>query len=437
MKVLLIDGQNMLLDLALTAIDEGHDVRIWQKPHDNGVRSRIGEGWLERVPDWRKHTNWADLILSSDNAKYMRELDAHRRRGYPIVNGHAEVASWESDRLKGQQMFEAAGIKTVPSLNFTKPNDAIAHVLKTGGRFVSKPNGDGDKVMTYVSKGPEDMLSMFDRWRDLGKLKGSFMLQEFIPGIEMAVSGWFGPRGFAPYWLENFEFKKLMNDDKGPNTGEQGTLIKYVTQSKLAREVLEPLAPMLHREDFVGFIDVNVIVDKKGTPWPMEFTSSRLGNPTFYMQHAMHPNSVTWMKDLVDGIDSFVPDTRICCGVVVAIPDYPYSKATGRETDGFPIWGITARNDKHVHLSDARMGDGWDSLNGKLKKVKMPVTAGDYVYIATGVGDSVQQAVQRAYKVTNEVRLSNSPLIRTDIGKRLERQLPELQKFGYAEEWVY
>ena len=79
------------------------------------------------------------------------------------------------------------------------------------------------------------MVYMLEKWKRLGKQR-DFHLQEFIPGIEMGVGGWFGPNGWVSGWEENWEFKKLMDGDKGVATGEQGTVLRYVTRSKLAKK---------------------------------------------------------------------------------------------------------------------------------------------------------------------------------------------------------
>lgn len=437
MKILLIDNLSSFLDFALRCMEHGHQVKVWMGSDKRGNRSTVGDGMLDKIPDWRSAMKWADLIVTSDNVIHMRELESYRKAGFPIFNAHAAVTEWELNRGTGQRVFEAAGIPTIESPVFTSYDKAIAFVEKTMKRYVSKPSGDADKALTYVSKGPRDMISMLERWKKLNKLKAPFILQEFKPGIEMAVSGWFGPNGFSKYFLENFEFKKLMNDDKGPATGEQGTLMRYVTESKLADLVLKPLAPELFRQGYCGFIDVSVMIDEKGQPWPMEHTCTRFGWPLFQIQQELHPDPVGWMYDLVYGLDSFEPDKRIAAGVVVAIPDYPYSHLTKKEVSDFPIWGITDQNREHVHLAEVKLGMGVEEKGGKIVRKKMPVTAGDYAYVATGKAGTVEAATKAAYRVVDQIELSNSPILRTDIGNRLEKQLPKLQKLDFALGWKY
>jgi phosphoribosylamine--glycine ligase len=62
----------------------------------------------------------------------------------------------------------------------------------------------------------------------------------------------------------------------------------------------------------------------------------------------------------------------------------------------------------------------------------MTLAAGDYVLVATGLGDSVQQARNKAYRILEKIKIPASPFWRPDIGSRLKKQLPEVQKHGYA-----
>src|SRR6202000_537986 len=107
--------------------------------------------------------------------------------GYNIFGPSKEAADWELDREIGQEVFRKHGIKVPPYKIFSNYDKAIEYVKKEDRRFVSKPSGDADKALSYVAKSPEDLVYMLTRWKANNKLKGEFILQEFIPGIEMAV----------------------------------------------------------------------------------------------------------------------------------------------------------------------------------------------------------------------------------------------------------
>ena len=425
------------LDYALRCESQGHTVKLWLPKDKDGSRLTIGDGLVEKVENWQSWMKWADLILTSDNARYTRELEGWRDRGFPLWGPNVACTAWELERGTGQRVLEAHGIACIPSVTFSTYDQAIAHLNANPLRYVSKPSGDADKALSYVSKGPADMMFMLEYWKRSQKKKVPFLFQEFVPGIEMAVGGWFGRGGFSKYFLENFEFKKLMPGEVGVNTGEMGTAMKYVTaeESKLAREMLLPLEAELIRQCYTGYIDVAVIIDKKGQPWPLEFTT-RPGWPLFQIQQVLHPELCQWMLDSINGQDTFEPSRDVALGVVMAIPDFPYSRLTRKDVSGFPVWGITDKNRYFIHPGEMMLGSApIEGKGGKLQTAPMMVSAGDYVLVVSGVGDTVREARDCAYKTLKELELPNSPIYRIDIGNRLEKQLPDLQALGYATAW--
>lgn len=430
MKLLLIDDNGEGLDYALRVQRDGHDVRhfIRQTP---GTKN-IGRGLVQLVDDYRGWVRWADLVVMTDNVRYVYDFDQRwRREGVKVVGATQETAAWETHRDVGMKVFKDAGVSVPPYKMFTDYDDAIAFVKREDKRFVSKPSGCDDKAMSYCSKTPEDMIFMLQRWKKLGKIKSAFIMQDFIPGIEMAVGGWFGPGGFNDGWCENFEFKKFMNDDKGIATGEQGTILRYVRNSKLARKVLEPVADQLEKAGYVGYVDVNCIVDDTGTPWPLEFTM-RMGWPTFNIQQALHEGDhLQWLMDLYTGEDARNwCMNEIAAGVVISIPDYPYSRLTGKEVTGIPLYGLTDWD--HVHPCQMMMGTAPQKLKSTFADVPMLVTAGDYVMVMTGTGHDVKTATDETYRRLEKLVMPNSPMYRTDIGRRLRKQMPKLHAMGYA-----
>lgn len=439
MKILCIDATASFLDFAMRCEAMGHEVRVFMGPCKDGSRYPVGDGLLTKVPEWQGSMRWADLIITSDNVKYLKEMESYRRAGYPIFGPNMEVTDWELERGTGQDIFEDHGIKCLPSTIFKTYDEAIEFLNKNPeGRYVSKPTGDADKALSYVSKSSQDMMFMLNHWKRKQISKVPFLFQEFRPGIEMAVGGWVGRDGFLSHFLENFEFKKLMNDEVGVNTGEMGTAMKYVTaeESLLARTVLLPLEAALIRSGYTGYIDVAVIIDKKGNPWPLEFTS-RPGWPLFQIQQALHPDPCQWMLDALNGKDTFKPFDDIAIGVVVTMPDFPYSHMTRKEVTGFPVWGITTKNRFNVHPCEMMLGEAPVLENGKIKTKQMMVTAGDYVLVVTGTEPTISEAKDSAYDVLRQLEIPNSPIYRTDIGCRLEKQIPELQSLGYATSWEW
>lgn len=443
MKILLLDTLDccVFLDFALRAEAQGHDVRLWVAPdRKTGARSETADGLVHRVESYQSSLRWADLILVSDNSKYMREIQGLKARGLPIIHAGAEPTSWELERQVGQKILEQHGIECLPSIYFKNYDEAIAYQkAHMDVRYVCKPCADVDKSLSYASKSGKDMIFMLQRWKKQFPKPVPFIFQEFCPGIEVAVGGWVGRNGFLGYVLENFEHKKLMNDEKGPNTGEMGTVMKYVpiAESKLAHELLLPLESELVRQNYTGYVDVAVMVGtegpRKGKLNPLEFTC-RYGWPLFQIQQVLHPDVANWMLDSLEGRDTFEPDPSIAVGVVVAMPDFPYGHIKPEAVTGFPVWGITKENRFNFHPHDMKLGKGVDDAG---KEVPMMVSTGNIMCVVTGTGPTVSYAKKAAYKHLSQFEVPNSPIYRTDIGNRLEKQLAEVQKYGYCLNWVF
>ena len=231
-----------------------------------------------------------------------------------------------------------------------------------------------------------------------------------------------------------------MNDDLGVATGEQGTILRYTEVSKLAECVLDPLEDLLHGIGYSGYIDVNCIITDDGKPWPLEFTM-RPGWPLFQIQQAVHRGDpVEWMLDMLDGKDSFRPSKDIACGVVVSMPDYPYSRLTKKECSGYPLFGIEEEDlIENIHASEIQKGKAPMMVEGEVKlNQEQYVTAGDYICTVSGTGKTVKEATDATYKrIKRKIDIPNSTMWRTDIGNRLEKQLPELHSMGYCKDIKY
>jgi phosphoribosylamine--glycine ligase len=186
----------------------------------------------------------------------------------------------------------------------------------------------------------------------------------------------------------------------------------------------------------LGDVDVNAIIDDKGKAWPLEWTT-RMGWPAENMLIATtQGDPIQWMRDACDGKDTLKVSPKICCGVVVAQPDYPYSEKTKAETTDIPIYGVTKANENYLYPQSVKRGKLPAMDGNKVTDKDMWATTGDYVMVVTGQGKTVRQACTRVYDTLHEIHIPDM-IFRDDIGEKLADELPKIQQHGYCTEWVY
>jgi len=427
------DDEGTGIDLCTRAKDFGHEVRYWT----DGLHP-AGVGLFERPFECGESLQWADLTVLTGNCDYPDEVVEAFEQGLPIFGTNPKAAQLELDRAVGQEVLDECGIETLPYQVVDSADEGIEFISAADQPFVLKPwGGNSDKAMTFVARTPEDAIFTLQKWKREGTFRGQLMLQEKVDGVEIGVAAFFGPHGWSKPIEESFEHKKFMNDDLGPNCGEQGTVIRHVKTSKLFDLLLAPLTDYLHSVRFVGDCSINCIIDEQGRALPLEFTV-RTGWPDFCIrQEVIWGDPVEWMLDLINGRDSLVVMPAIAVGVVMTHGDYPREDDDPQVWSGYPINGISADNYPHLHFQQVMKGHTSLLAEGGVKSREAIVTAGQYPLVVTGSGGTVDEARNEAYKVAWEINWPSGVMFRTDIGRRLEEDLPKLHQHGFALGMIY
>jgi len=118
-----------------------------------------------------------------------------------------------------------------------------------------------------------------DVWRHL--LDG-VQLQRRMRGVEVAIGAFFNGEHFIEPVAVNFEHKRFFPGNLGPMTGEMGTTMFWASCPELFRRTIARFEADLRRERYVGYFDLNCIVNAEGI-WPLELTT-RFGFPTIDVQ---------------------------------------------------------------------------------------------------------------------------------------------------------
>ena len=248
-----------------------------------------------------------------------------------------------------------------------------------------------------------------------------FQLQKRVVGVEVAVGAFFNGKSFVYPINVNFEHKKLFPGNIGPPTGEMGTTMFWCEPNKIFEQTLLKMEPRLAEEGYVGYIDVNCIVNNNGI-YPLEFTS-RFGYPTiFIQQEGMITPIGLFLADLAHGVDPKLKvKSGFQVGVRIVMPPFPFDdNATFEAFTKNAVIVFKKGTPEEVHIEDAKIVEGQWLVAG---------TSG-VVLTVVGLGQTMKQAREQAYARVRNILIPNM-YYRDDIGERWAEDSDKLHNWGY------
>lgn len=422
MKFLFVSIEALSVDLAYVVSKEGNEVKFFTQ---NATEKDVGDGFVDKADSWEDLVAWADVIVF-DDIGFGRAADKLRAEGRRVIGGSSYTDRLENEREFGQQELERAGVSILPSWNFSNFDEAIAFVQGSPGRYVVKPSkrAQNEKELLFVGQESDgnDVINVLAHYKKnwSGKIR-VFQLQKYASGVEVAVGAFFNGRDFVRPVNINFEHKRLFPGEIGPSTGEMGTSMLWVHESRIFDLTLGRMKQKLIESKYAGYIDINCIADSSGI-YPLEFTT-RFGYPTISIQ--MEGVTGRWgdfLHRLAGGEDAELETKRgFQVGVVVAVPPYPFNdERTFRKFSEDAAILFKKQDLDGIHLGEVKKTENDWRVAGR----------SGYSLVVTGSGDTVEQARAQAYGRVRNIMIPNM-FYRTDIGSRWAFDGDLLLSYGY------
>ena len=325
-KFLFVSISGLISDIAWQVAKEGHEVRYCIE--DEKERD-IADGFVPKVRDWQREVDWADVIVFDDTLGQGEKAQALRAKGNAVIGGTPYTDRLEDDRSFGQEELKKEGINIVIYRDFDKFDDAIAYVKANPERYVIKPSGTAANVKRRLFVRDEDdgqdVIRMLEAYKkSFPDEIRQFQLQRRMTGVEVAVGAFFNGKEFIYPLNVNFEHKKLFPGNIGPSTGEMGTVMFWSGPNKLFNSTLKKMEAKLASESYVGYIDLNCIVNGNGI-YPLEFTA-RFGYPTISIQQEGMTTPIgQFLADLAAGASPKLKvKSGFQIGVRVVVSPFPF-----------------------------------------------------------------------------------------------------------------
>ncbi len=423
MKFLFVSLESLSGDVAWTLKKEGHEARAYIK--DKGCYD-VYNGFLEKVERWEDWSDWSDVIVF-DDVEFGSVAERLRKKGKLVVGGSEYTDRLEMDREFGQAELKRHGVSILPSWNFSNFDEAVAFIRNNPARYAFKPSGSilseyKDLLFLGAEEDGKDLVELLDQNKNVWQKKTPiFQLQKFVSGVEIAVGAFFNGKDFILPVCVNFEHKRVFPGDIGPFTGDMGALMFWSESNALFKATLEKMLPALQSSGYIGYIDVNCIVNGRGI-YPLEFTA-RFGYPTIQVQlEGITMPAGELLSRLARG-ESFELKTKkgFQLGVMIMVPTiFAKNKETIEMYHDLPVLFKKPGSLEGIHIEDVKVEEGVWRIAGD----------SGALMVVTSSGTTVEEARRQVYSRIQNIMVQNM-FYRTDIGAKWAEDSDKLRTWGY------
>lgn len=353
-------------------------------------------------------------VVGPEAALAVGIVDAFEAKGLRIVGPSRVAAQLETSKAFAKEVMVAAGVPTAEYQVFTNRKDVEDFCQKRGVPLVLKADGLASGKGVFVIKDDSDFREAIDTL--FGSLRAeSVVIEDFLEGVE--VSCIFACNGDDAIPLAPaHDYKRLSDNDEGPNTGGMGSVCPTprISDADLGwireRCALPILATMKARgTPFRGFLYAGLMV-ATGKPREqgvkvLEY-NTRLGDPecqSIMVRLVSDPVELyEWMSGARQNAPALQWSPKVATCVVIASDGYPEAPRKGDEITGLELAGLVP-NTVVFHASTAR---------GESSRI---VSGGGRTLSVVGIGNSVTEARSVAYKSVDVIQLRGRR-VRRDIG---------------------
>ncbi|MFL6125765.1 phosphoribosylamine--glycine ligase [Actinophytocola sp.] len=347
----------------------------------------------------------ADLVVIGPEVPLVAgAADAVRAAGIACFGPSAAAARIEGSKAFAKEVMQAAGVPTAHGEIVINPAKLDAALSRFGPTWVVKDDGlaagKGVLVTTDLAAARNHAMILLENGHPV-------LLESFLDGPEASLFCVVDGTTVVPL-LPAQDFKRVGDDDAGPNTGGMGAyaplpwapadLVKDVV-AKIIQPVVDELAA--RGTAFSGLLYAGLALTSNG-PQVIEF-NCRFGDPETQAVLALLRTPIAALLNAAaTGTLAAHPPLEWHDGyavtVVIAAEGYPARPRTGDVITG-------AEHPDILHAGTRRRDDG------------AIVSAGGRVLSVVGTGSTLTEAREDAYRKVSEVHLAGSHH-RTDIAAR-------------------
>ena len=398
---------------------------IYALPGNGGIAAdavcvpEIGAKDIPAIVDFAKAHAIDFAVVAPDDPLALGCVDRLHEVGIPCFGPDAKAARIEASKVFSKNLMKKYNIPTASYEVFNDPAKAMEYLEGASFPIVIKADGlalgKGVLIPQNLEEAKDAVKSIMED-KAFGDSGNEIVIEEFLTGPEVSVLAFTDGTAIAPM-VSSMDHKRAGDGDTGLNTGGMGTVAPnpYYTEA-VAKECMEtiflPTMKAMNAEGrtFKGCLYFGLMLTEKG-PKVIEY-NCRFGDPeTQVVLPLLESDLLTVMEATAQGklaeTEVKFADKHACC-VVLASNGYPKAYQSG-----YPIT-IPADLDAEVYVAGAK-------LDGDVLK-----TSGGRVLGVTAIGDTLEEAIEKAYAQAANVTFENA-YCRRDIGARALRAKEEVK----------
>lgn len=420
MKVLVI-GSGGREHAVIRKLAENKEItHLYCAPGNGGIRAQaqtvdIAATDVEKMVDFARREAIDFVVVTPDDPLVLGMADAMEAAGIPAFGPSRAAARIEGSKVFAKNLMKKYGIPTADYAVFSDPAAALDDIRRRN-RFPAVIKADGlalGKGVVIAQDLDEARAALHSIMEEkvFGGSGSQVVVEEFLTGKEVSVLAFTDGHVVRPM-VSSMDHKRAYDNDEGPNTGGMGTIAPspYYTPEVAERcmqEIFLPTIEAMNKEGcpFRGCLYFGLILTADG-PRVIEY-NCRFGDPETQvvlplLQSDLFSILRAVREERLAAADIAWRDGAAAC-VVLASGGYPKKYQTG-----FPITGLDADGGCAGAIV-YHAGTKWQ--DGQYR------TAGGRVLGVTGLGDTLEEAIRRAYAAAEDIRFENRHY-RTDIGRK-------------------
>ena len=425
MRVLVLGGGGREHALCYVLSKSSKLTKLYCIPGNGGISEiaeipeGIGINDFEKIKEFCLREK-IDLVIPGPEEPLVKGIkDFLSEEGILVFGPDKYGALLEGSKAFAKKIMEKAQVPTSQYKVFDKYEEALKFVKKKGAPIVVKADGlcagKGVFVCQTLEEAEKALEKIFIE-KIFGEAGSKVVIEDYLEGEEASYIVIADGENFKALPTSQ-DHKRLLDNDEGPNTGGMGAyspapLVNEALRKKIEERIIAPILRTMKEEGhpYTGFLYAGLMISQ-GEPYVLEF-NCRLGDPE---AQAILPRIENDFLEMVEkALTGKLRDyelkesSKACVCVVMASKGYP-----GSYEKGHIITGLEKVKDiKDVivfHAGTKKEGDKF-------------LTNGGRVLGITALGETIPEAIERAYKAVELIHFEGAHY-RKDIGKKALKYL--------------